>query len=198
MDVSRPRDVSLARIARIPALTLELDIGADVQDHEHPIVESAEKLVARRHRIEARLERRLDRVQLDLADLGLAAPRGEAAEQHRNARMSGELGHLRRGHRADTVAAVVEHQALVAGDAVAAQSKPDLRRERLQHVAVAHRRRRSEHERARAGNVPACMRVRPAHVAEHEILRAELAFEPVDVDDGRKLRHDRGTPSGAR
>jgi hypothetical protein len=35
------------------------------------------------------------------------------------------------------------------------------------------------------------MRVRPTHIAEEQIACSELALEPGDVDDGRKLRHGR-------
>ena len=112
--------------------------------------------------------------------------------------MPGQLRHLGSGHRTHAVATVVEDEPFLAGDAVAAKTQANLRRERLEHLAVAHRRRGAEHERPRAGNMAARVRVRPAHVAEHEVLRAELALEPVDVHDGGQLRHDRGTPSGSR
>src|SRR6185503_8235424 len=147
---------------------------------------------------ETRLEARLDWLQLDLSDCGVSRPAGEAAEQYRDPRMSRELRHLRGRHRADAVAAVVQHEPLFAGDAVAAQTQADLRGERLEHLAVAHRRRRPEHEWARPGDVPAGVRIRPAHVAEDEVVGPELGLEPLDVDDGGQVRHARGTLAGCR
>src|SRR2546430_9834626 len=45
-------------------------------------------------------------------------------------------------------------------------------------------RRRAEHERTRAGDVAAHVRVRAAHVADDEILVREVLLEPGCVDDG--------------
>src|SRR4051794_14469929 len=104
-----------------------------------------------------------------------------------------QLRHLRGGHRTDTVAAVVQHQPLVTGDTVTPEPQADLRGEWLEHGPVAHRRRRPEHQRPRAGDMPTSVRVRAADVADDEILGAELALEPFDVDDRRELRHGRGT-----
>jgi len=67
---------------------------------------------------------------------------------------------------------------------------------RLEDRAVAHRRRRAEHQGPRARNVPARMRIRAAHVADDEIVGAQLALEPVDVDHCRQVRHGRGTLAG--
>ena len=112
--------------------------------------------------------------------------------------MPGKLGHLRGGHRADAVAAVVEHEPFLSGDAVTAQAQTDLRGERLEHRPVAHRRRRPEHERLRTGDVPARVRIRPANVPEEEIAIGEVLLQPRDVDDRRQLRHRRETPAAPR
>ena len=112
--------------------------------------------------------------------------------------MSCELRHLRCWHRTHAVAAVVEDKPLVAGHAVTAQAQADLRRERRQHLAIAHRRRRAQNERSRTGNVSPRMRVRATDVAEEEVFRAELVLEPRHVDDGRQLRHGRRTHAGSR
>ena len=197
-QVARARNAALARVARIAVLASELLFRTNVEDHQRRILEPARKLVARRNGVEARFEAGLHRMQLDLPDLQLARPRSNAAEENGDARMSRELRHLRRGHRAHAVAAVVEDEPLVAGHAVTPQAQADLRRERLQHLAIAHRRRRAQNERPRTGNVSARVRVRPAHVAEEQVVCPELAFEPCDVDDGRKLRHCRRTRAGSR
>ena len=109
-----------------------------------------------------------------------------------------ELRHLRGWHRSDAVAAVVEHQPLLAGDAVAPQPQADLRRKRLEHRPVAHRRRRAEDERLRSRDVAACVRIRAAHVPEEHVAVGEVFLDPRDVDDGRQLRHPRETPAAAR
>jgi hypothetical protein len=179
-------------------LAAELFLEPDVEDQQVGVVEPARDLVACWHRSVIRLERRFHRLQLDLAGLRLAAPGRQAAEEHCNARMPGELRHLRGGHRADAVAAVVENQPLLAGDAVTPEAQGHLRRERLQQVAVAHRRRRAEHQRLRARDVATRVRVGPTDVAEEEISGIELGFEPLDVHDLRQLRHGRGTLAGSR
>src|SRR5439155_4367663 len=96
VHVARTRDVPLTRIARIPALTAVLLRRAHVEQDELRVLEPARDLLARRHRVEAWLERRLHRLELHLADLGIARPGGKPAEQHRYARVAGELGHLAR------------------------------------------------------------------------------------------------------
>ena len=113
--------------------------------------------------------------------------------------MPGELRELRGRHRAHAVAAVDEHEPLVAGDAVPAQAQRDLLRELLHRRLVGPGRRRAEHERARAGDVSAHVRVRPAHVADDEIGFAEVPGEPGGVDDAWKVRprHRRRTYSAA-
>src|SRR5947207_6981860 len=80
VHVARARDVALARIARIPPLARVLLRRAHVEQGQPRIFEPARKLLARRDCVEARLERRLDRLQLHLADLGSAGPRGKPAE----------------------------------------------------------------------------------------------------------------------
>src|SRR5439155_10348963 len=197
-DMTRARNPALARVARIPVLALELLFRTNVEDHERRVLEPAHELVARGNGIEAWFEARLHRVQLDLSDLQLTWPGGDSAEQHGNTWMSCKLRHLRGGHRAHAVAAVVENEPLVAGYAVTPQPQPDLGRERLEHLAIAHRRRRAKDERPGPGDVSSPMGVRPTHVTEDQVLRSVFALEPGDVDDGRKLRHGPGTPAGSR
>ena len=105
--------------------------------------------------------------------------------------MPRELCHLRSGHRADAVAAVVEHEPLAARHPVPAQAQPDLRRERLEHGRIAHRRRRPEHERSRRRDMTARVSVRPTDVADDEIIVGEVVLEPGHVDDRGELRHGR-------
>ena len=112
-----------------------------------------------------------------------ARPAGHAAEQDGDVRMPGELGHLERRHRADSVAAVDEHEPLAARDPVPPQPQRDLLRERRHRRLVGAGRRRAEHERARAGDVAAHVRVRAAHVADDEILVPEMLLQPRSVDD---------------
>ena len=97
--------------------------------------------------------------------------------------MPGERGELVRGAGADAVAAVVEHEPLLAGDPVAAQAQPHLGRELLEHGAVGDRCRRAEHERDRARQVAADVRVRPADVGEQQSVLAEVLRDPGGVDD---------------
>ena len=110
--------------------------------------------------------------------------------------MTGELRHLRRGHGADPVAAVVEDEPLGAGHAVTSQPQAHFRRQRLEHGGVAHRRWRAEHERLRPGDMTAGVSVRTAYIAEEQVVRPELPLEPVDVDDRGQLRHGRETHAG--
>ena len=97
--------------------------------------------------------------------------------------MPRELGHLRRRHRADAVAAVDEHEPLAARDPVPPQPQRDLLRERARRLLVRRGRRRAEHERPRARDVAAHVRVRTANVAHDEIVVAEMLREPRRVDD---------------
>ena len=169
VDPPGARDVALAGVARVAAAPRELLLGPDIEERQ-PLPPTAPlDLIAGGQRVEARLELDLDRLELDLTDLLIARPRGDAAEQHGDPRVAGQFGELSRRHRADAVAAVVEHKPLLAGDAVAAQAQADLLRERLDHIGVAHRRRRAEDQRPRPRNVPAGVRVRPTHIADHEV-----------------------------
>ena len=182
--MARARDPALARVARRAGAARVLLGAADVEHGQLRILEAGEQLVARRQGLEVRRPLHAHLLELDLTRLDRARPGGDAAEEHGDPRVAGELGELRRRHRADPVAAVVEDEPLLAGDAVAAQPQADLGRERLDRGPVGHRRRRPEHERLRAGQVPARVRIRPAHVAEEQISGAELALEPGRVDDG--------------
>ena len=112
--------------------------------------------------------------------------------------MAGHQRRLLRGGGADAVAAVVEDEPLLAGDAVAAEPPLHLDRELLHRLARRERRRRAEHERDRAGQMPALVRVRTAHVAEHQVFLAEVLLHPGRVDERRQLRHRRGSPPGRR
>ncbi len=145
-----------------------------------------DELLPRRERARIRREvgRRLTHgLQLDRSLLELALPAGDAAEEDRDARMPRELGHLRGRHRADAVAAVDEHEPLAARDPVPPQAQRDLLRERARGLLVRGRRRRAEHERPRARDVPAHVCVRAADVADDEVVLAEMLREPGGVDD---------------
>ena len=92
--------------------------------------EPRRELLPRRQGVGIRLERRLShRLELHGPLRELALPRGETAQQDRHPRMSGELRHLSRGHRADSVAAIDEHETLLARDAVTPQSQGNFFRE---------------------------------------------------------------------
>ena len=134
-------------------------------------------------------------MQLDRADLELARPRGHAAEQHSDPWMPCKFRHLCSRHCTHAVATVIQDKPFLAGDTVPAEPEADFGRKRLEHRAVAHRRRRAEDERLRPGNVPARVRIRPAHVPEENVLVVEVLLDPGDVDDGRKLAHCAATTS---
>jgi hypothetical protein len=79
--------------------------------------------VPRRHCPRVRFERRFSHgLELDRSYSELAGPGSHASKQDRDARMSGELRHLSRRHRANAVAPVDEHETLSTGDAVPAQA----------------------------------------------------------------------------
>jgi hypothetical protein len=111
--------VPLPRVARVSALAAELVLAARVEERQLGVVETAAQLLERRHRLEVRVELVSVLVQLHHPLLELTLPRRQAARQHRDRRMPSELRELRRGRRSDAVAAVVEHEPLLAGDAVA-------------------------------------------------------------------------------
>ena len=100
--------------------------------------------------------------------------------------MAGELGSLGRRGGADAVTPVVEHQPLLAGDAVAAEPALNLDRELVHGLRIGEWRRRAEHERDRARQVPALVRVRPAHVAEQEVVFTEVCLDPGPVHERRE------------
>src|SRR3954469_21595978 len=93
-DVPRAWNTTLARVAGIAVLASELVLRADVEDHQRRVAEPPRQLVPRGNRVEVGLEARLHRMQLDLADLQLAGPGRNAAEQHGHVRMSCKLRHL--------------------------------------------------------------------------------------------------------
>src|SRR5213075_252460 len=64
------------------------------------------------------------------------------------------------------------------------QPQGDLARQLARALLVRSGRRRAEHERPGAGDVAAHVRVRPAHVADEEILVVQMLGEPGRVDDG--------------
>src|SRR5262249_22104472 len=105
----------------IAVVSAVLVVGADVEDRQVRFAEAADELVTSGDGAVLRLEGRLHGMELDLADLDLAGPRRKAAEEHGDAWMAGELGHLGRRHRSHSVATVVEDEALLAGDAVPPQ-----------------------------------------------------------------------------
>src|SRR5881392_4017792 len=142
VDPPRARDVALARVARVAAASRELLFGPDVQKRPTLLAPPTIDLVPRGQRVDPRLELDLDWLELDLANLQIARPGGDPAEQHCDARVAGQLGELSRRHRADAVAAIVENEPLVTGDAVAAEAQADLLGERLDHIGIAHRWRR--------------------------------------------------------
>src|SRR5439155_672026 len=135
-------------------------------------------LRTRRERVQTGPKLHLDGLELDLADFQLPRPGGNAAEQHSDSRVAGELGELCRRHRSDAVAAVVEDEPLFTRNAMAAQPQADLLRERFDHFGIAHRRRRAEHQRSRAGDVAARVRIRPADVADDEVRLAQPLPRP--------------------
>jgi len=189
LEVARAGEVALARVARVAAAAGELLVGADVDDRQALVGETVAQLLPRRHRLEPRLEARPRLLQLDRALLELARPGGHASGQDRDPRVPGEQRRLRGRRGADAVAAVVEHEPLLAGDAVAAEPALHLDRELLNRLPRRERRRRAEHERDRARQVPALVGVRPAHVADEEVVLAEVLLQPGGVDERRELRH---------
>src|SRR5204862_3411514 len=189
LDALRAGNVALPRIARAAATTRVLLFAANVEKRQRRVVEAHRQLSTRRERAQGRLERGLaHRFELHRPVRELALPIRHAAEQVRDSAVPRELGQLRRRHGSHRVAAVDEHQALRAVEPVPSQTKSDLLRELNHSCVVGARRRRTEHERARAGNVTARVCVRPAHVADHEIVLAEMRGQPGRVDDVWKLR----------
>src|SRR5262249_24337389 len=76
-----------------------------------------------------------------------------------------------------------EHEPLTPRDAVPPQPQRDLLRERPRRFLVRRGRRGAEHERPRAGDVPAHVRVWPPDVPDDEVVLAEMLGEPLRVDD---------------
>src|SRR5690242_12706507 len=64
LEVPCAGDVSLARVARLTFASGELARPAHVEDRQLGVVEPRAQLVARRQRVESRVERRLDRLEL--------------------------------------------------------------------------------------------------------------------------------------
>jgi hypothetical protein len=178
--------VPLPWIAGAPLLPRVLLLAPDVEQREQRIAEPRLDLLPRRQRTRVCLERALaHRLELDRPFDELARPRRHASEQDRDVRMPGELGHLRRRHRADTVAAIDEHEALRTGDAVSAQAQRDLFCELGHRSGVGSGRRRAEDERTRTGDVAPRVRVRAAHVPDHDVTVVEVRGKPRRVDDRR-------------
>ena len=177
-----------------PALPEYSSGRAHVEDRQGGILEPLEQLVPGRHRLGPRLQARPRLLQLDRSRLEVAGPAGDAARQDRHLRMARELGGLGRRRGADAVAAVVEDEALLAGDAVAPEPALHLDRELVDGLRARERRRRAEHQRDRARQVAALVRVRSAHVAEHEIRLAQALLHPGRVDQ-RRQRHSAATTS---
>src|SRR5439155_23315611 len=97
LDISCAGDVALPRVARRPGLAVVLLRPADVEDRELRVVEPAGKPRMCRQSLRPRLELRLHRLELGRSLVQLARPAGDAAEQHGDARVAGELGELRGG-----------------------------------------------------------------------------------------------------
>jgi hypothetical protein len=100
--------------------------------------------------------------------------------------MAGHERSLLRGGCADAVAAVIEHEPLLPRNAVAAKPPLNLDRELLHDLARRQRRRRAEHERDRAGQVTALVRVRTPYVTEHEVFFAQVLLHPGRIDERRQ------------
>ena len=186
LEVPRARDVPLARVALVAAASRVLVRRPHVEDRQRRIVEPARKLLPRRECLRIRLESAsASRTGSSSTAPSSRSPSQPAMPPRRIAtlRMPRELGHLRRRHRADAVAAVDEHEPLAARDPVPPQPQRDLLRERARRFLVRRRRRRAEHERPRARDVAAHVRVRAADVADDEIVLAEMLREPPGVDD---------------
>jgi hypothetical protein len=200
LDVKVPRagDVALPRVARVAATAAELVLAADVDDRQRLVVEAVAQLLPGRHRTQPGLEAHLRLLELHRALLELAGPGGDPARQHRDAGVAREQRGLRRGGGPDTVAPVVEHEPLLPGDAVAAEAPLHLDGELLDRLAGRERRRRAEHERDRPRQVAAPVRVRAAHVADQQVVLAEVLLQPGSVDERRQLRHRRGTGPARR
>ncbi len=128
---SGARDVPLARVARAAALARVLLRRPHVEDRQRSDRRAATRAPAASgtRAGSARARRLPHRLELDRPSSSSPGHAGDAAEQDRDARMPGELGHLRRRHRADAVAAVDEHEPLAARDPVPAQAQRDLLRE---------------------------------------------------------------------
>ena len=101
-------------------------------------------------------------------------------------RVTREQSGLGGGGGADTVTAVVEDEALRAGDPVPPEAPLHLDCELPHDLAVGQRRRRAEHERDRPRQVSAAVCVRTANVAEDEVRLAQVLLHPVGVDDRRE------------
>src|SRR6185503_8323097 len=198
LEVSRARDVPLARVAGVAAAAAELVLAADVEDRQLGIVQPLAQLLPGRHRVEPWLERRLGLLELDRALLELARPRRDPAGEHADPRMAADERGLLGGGGADAVAAVVEHEALLPGDTVTAEPPLHLNCELLHRLARRQRWRRAEHERDRAWQVSSLVRVWAANVAEQQVLLAHVLLHPSGVDERRQLRHPRGTRPAPR
>ena len=116
--------------------------------------------------------------------------------EHRHARVAGELRHLRRRHRPDAVAAVVEHEPLLSGDAVAPEPQRDLVRELADRLRVGASAAAS---RARAGSSPGCGRARArsgrgTSPRRDRARRARSASQSASTTGGRS-RHSAATTS---
>ncbi len=194
LDEPRAGDVPLTRIAVVAAAAGVLVRRAHVEEQERLVAEPRRQLLPGRQRVQVRHERRLPhRLELDRPLLQLGRPAGDAAEQDRDLRVPRQLRHLRCRHRADAVAAIDEHEPLLAGDPVTAQTKRDLLRQLLRRRLVGAGGRRAEDERARARDVSARVGVRAAHIADDEPVLAEMRDEPRRIDDSRQPVHSAAT-----
>ena len=103
--------------------------------------------------------------------------------------MPRQLDGLQRGRSRDAASLVVEHEPLLAGHSVAAQSEAHLAGEGLDEIDSGELPGRAHHERDRTRQVAARVRVRPPDVCEQHVVVAGVLCDPVRGDDGRERAH---------
>ena len=134
-------------------LTGELLWMADVDEGERGIVQASSQLVQCRNASSRGSSSTRD-LSRTTAPSSCSLPRGEAAGEHRDVRVSGQLDRLKRGGGGDAASLVVEHEPLVAGYSVPAESQPHLTGERFDDVGARELAGRADHERDRARQWP--------------------------------------------
>ena len=195
LDVSRPGNVTLARIARRAGPAGELLRTTDVDQGERRVVEAPSQLVQCGERVEPRLELDPRLVEDDRALVHGTLPRREASGEHCDVRMPGQLDHLECRGGGDAAAFVVEHEPLFARDAVATQPQSHLTSEGLDEVRARELAGRADHERDRARQVTTGVSVRPAHIGKQDVVVARVLCHPVRSYDGRAHTASEATTS---